>query len=473
MSTQSLFWYDLETTGRDPARDRILQFAGQRTDLELNPVGPPVNLLCKPPVDVLPDPEAIALTGLSVTQCEARGLGEFDFAKSVLAAFEPAGTCVVGYNSVRFDDEFLRHLFYRNLMDPYAREWQDKRSRWDLIDTVRLCRALRPEGIHWPTDDNGRATNRLESLSTANALQHTAAHDALSDVEATLAVARLLRDRQPRLYDYAFTHRDKHSARQLLAPHNPEPCLHISGMYGADQHFCAIVAPIAEHPTNPNGILVADLRHAATPFLNLDPDALRARWFANADTLGSTPRFPVKTVHLNKCPVLAPLSVLRTSDAARLGLNTAVAAKHLSGWLTDTLRDTVHGVLAAPGFTPADDPELQLYSGGFFSGKDRAAMQRTVDAAGANVPPARDTAFDDPRLPVLLERMRARNWPATLSAAEAQRWQAWVGRVLDEPSVRTVNRARFVARARQLKTEQPEVGGLMDELLAHYAPVLN
>ena len=466
-------WFDLETTGRDATRDRILQFAARRTDLNLNPVGDAVNFLCKPPPDRLPDPEAIALTGISIAQCEAEGLSEFAFAKRILATFEAADTCIVGYNNLRFDDEFLRNLFYRNLFDPYAREWQHGRSRWDVIDTVRLCRALRPDGIVWPVDDAGAPSNRLELLSRANGLAHESAHDALSDVDATIAMANLLRERQGKLYNYAFSHRDKHSVGQLLKLHKAEPVVHISGMYGAKNHFIAVVLPLIEHPTNKNGILVADLSYSADPYRRLSAEALRDNWFGDAASHGPLDRLPVKTLHINRCPVVAPLSVLRPEDQARLGVDMDQVNVNLPSWTDTGLRDTLSRVLESPNFATPSDPELQLYSGGFFSNRDRSTMQQLVAAADDTSPIARDQTFDDHRIGVLVDRARARNWPDHISDDERVAWQAWVKASFDDAALHTVNRQDFVESVARLGRERPDTKPLMDELSAHYRDLLN
>jgi len=181
----SFFWHDYETFGPVPRRDAPAQFAGVRTDGELNEIAPPQVWWCKPPADRLPDPEACLLTGITPQQCAERGLAEHAFAAEIERALSLPGTVGCGYNSIRFDDEVTRFLFWRNLIDPYAREWQNECGRWDLLDTVRCCYALRPEGVVWPRHDAGpmagKPSFRLEHLSAANGLVHDAAHDALSN----------------------------------------------------------------------------------------------------------------------------------------------------------------------------------------------------------------------------------------------------------------------------------------------------
>ena len=194
----TFLWHDYESFGASPRLDRPAQFAAIRTDAELREIGQPVDLYCRPALDVLPQPDACRITGITPQMAEERGLDEPDFIAAVLGHLGAPGTCGVGYNSFRFDDELTRHTAWRNFHDPYAREWQNGCSRWDLIDTVRMTYALRPDGIEWPRREDGHPSFRLEHLAAANGLEQEKAHDAVSDVRATIALARLVRDRQPR-----------------------------------------------------------------------------------------------------------------------------------------------------------------------------------------------------------------------------------------------------------------------------------
>ena len=151
---QTFFFYDLETSGFSPRKDRIMQFAGQRTDMNLNKIGEPVDILVCLNDDVLPSPEALLVTGISPQKTVDEGYTEAEFARMAAEEFFTEGTIAVGYNSVRFDDEHMRHLFWRNFYDPYEWQWKDGRSRWDLLDVVRMVRALRPDGINWPFMEN-------------------------------------------------------------------------------------------------------------------------------------------------------------------------------------------------------------------------------------------------------------------------------------------------------------------------------
>ena len=204
MTAHTFLWHDYETFGAVPRRDRPAQFAAIRTDAELNEIGEPIMLYCQPAPDYLPDPQACLITGITPQQCLERGVPEHEFAARSRRRSAQPGTIGVGYNTIRFDDEVTRFLFWRNLIDPYAREWQNDCGRWDLLDVVRMTYALRPDGIEWPRATTAARASGSKHLTRANGLVHEAAHDALSDVRATIALARLIRQRQPKLFDFCL-----------------------------------------------------------------------------------------------------------------------------------------------------------------------------------------------------------------------------------------------------------------------------
>ncbi|HEY3487270.1 MAG TPA: exodeoxyribonuclease I, partial [Gammaproteobacteria bacterium] len=230
MST-SFYWFDYETSGVDPARDRPVQFAGVRTDADFRPIGEPLTIYCRFSDDILPQPDSCLITGITPQLANARGMNEVEFARRIHEELSQPGTCAVGYNSIRFDDEVTRYLFYRNFYDPYEREYKNGNSRWDIIDMVRMCYALRPEGISWPQHEDGAPSFRLEHLSKANGIKHEAAHDALSDVYATIGMAKLIKEKQPRLYEYLYNLRQKQEVSRLLNLRDRQPLLHTSSMF--------------------------------------------------------------------------------------------------------------------------------------------------------------------------------------------------------------------------------------------------
>lgn len=421
--TPTFLWHDYETSGADPMRDRPLQFAGIRTDMDFRPVGEPVMLYGKPATDSLPHPQATLITGITPQQAERDGVIEAEFAAAVNEQLAAPGTCGVGYNSLRFDDNVTRHLLYRNFHDPYAREWQNGNSRWDLIDLARMCHALRPDGITWPRREDGAPSFRLEDLATANHLQQERAHDALSDVEATIGLARLLRDKQPRLWDWYFTLRRKRTVLGMIDVPNMTPLLHVSSRYPASRGCLSMIVPLAMHPTRGTEVIVANLDTDPDDLIQLDAEAIADRLFTPAaDLPEGVQRVGLRTVHVNRSPALAPLSVLKHTDTARLGLDVQKCLDNAERLRrANGLANKVREVYAtATDLPPAADPELALY-GGFLPDADKPLLERV-----RATPPAQldgDFPFRDPRYPELLFRYRARNWPHTLDANEQARWE--------------------------------------------------
>ncbi|NOX91750.1 MAG: exodeoxyribonuclease I [Gammaproteobacteria bacterium] len=420
----SLYWHDYETFGVDPRRDRPVQFAGIRTDLDLNVIGEPLNVFCKPANDFLPHPKACLVTGITPQQALAEGVPEAEFIRQIHDEFSRPNTCVTGYNNLRFDDEVTRFTLYRNFFDAYAREWQNGNSRWDIIDVARLTHALRPEGIVWPTHENGKASFRLEQLTAANGIVHDAAHDAVSDVLATIAMARLIREKQPRLYNYVFTHRSKQAVAQQLNVINPIPVLHVSSMYPAERGCISLVAPLAQHPTNKNEIIVYDLRIDPAQFFSLNEEELKGRLFARQNELPeSCIRLPVKTIHINKSPVVVPAKTLTPDAAARWQLDPQLAQQHLDQLLAQSsFTKKLQEIYRTPAFEDISDPDFMLYSGGFFSNDDRARMEDIRNTPPENLA-GLDLPFKDKRLAEMLFRYRARNYPDTLNDVEKNRWE--------------------------------------------------
>lgn len=419
----SFYWHDYETFGADPARDRIAQFAGRRTNAELEPVDEPLVLYCQPALDVLPHPEACLITGITPQQAQREGMPEPEFIRQIHDQLARSGTCGVGYNSIRFDDEFTRHALYRNFYDPYEREWRGGNSRWDLIDVTRLCYALRPETLQWPRHDDGAASFRLQALSAANGLKHERAHDALSDVDATIALARLLRERQPKLFAHALKLRDKRFAADYLNHPQMQPVLHVSAKIPASRHCIAVVAPLAQHARNANEVIVFDLSCDPAELMDLPVDQLRERVFVSNDDLPEgVQRIPLKGVHANKSPMLAPLNVLRPGDAERLGLDLPLAMQRQQQLLAvkATLAPKIREVFSTPPREPAD-AELSLYAG-FPSDADKQRFTR-VRAAGPVQLAQMQGLFEGARYNELLLRYRARYYAQTLTEPERAQWQ--------------------------------------------------
>jgi len=436
---RSFYWHDYETFGVDPLHDRPSQFAGVRTDADLNVIEDPLVIYCKPADDYLPSPEACLITGITPQKALEDGFPEAEFIAQINEAFSQPGTCVVGYNSLRFDDEVTRHTLYRNLRDAYAREWQNGNSRWDIIDMVRLTYALRPEGINWPKKEDGSPSFKLEELTVANGIAHESAHDAMSDVLATIAVAKLIKEKQPKLFEFVLNNKDKHAARQMLDTGAMKPVFHVSAKYPATRGCCALVAPVAESLSNKNQVIVYDLREDPTELINATVDQIRERVFVSQAELGEgIKRFPLKGVQLNKCPVLAPANMLSTLSPERLAeleLDGAVLRANLAKLrkapdLPARIAEAFERQFDGNDLT---DPDEQLYAGGFISKGDREKLNELLSQPVETLGEQQVT-FEDPRLPELLFRYRARNYPSTLTGEEAERWEQFRSQRLMSPT---------------------------------------
>ena len=475
-TTPSLYWFDYETFGTAAAWDKPAQFAGVRTDLALNPIGEPLLIYCRPPDDYLPHPGACRVTGMHPSDIAKRGLPEAQFIAQVLEQLGAPGTCSVGYNSIRFDDEFTRHTLFRNFFDPYEYEWKDGNSRWDLLDVVRLTRALRPAGINWPCNEDGTPSNRLEHLTAANNIEHGNAHDALSDVYATIGVARLLKSMQPKLYDYAFNKRDKQSVAEMLNVRTRKPCLHISGMVPNEFSHTSIVIPIVRHSVNKNSIIVLDLRTNPAELLPLSEADIAERVFTSSDNLPEgVERLHLRTIQINRCPVLAPINTLQEKDAQRLGINLEQQlnyARQFEQMASKELEERISNAMTRTFESSTSDVDGSLYGGGFFSAEDKklfAEIRRSEPTKLAQF----SGQFDDVgRLNDMLFRYRARNYPDSLTADEQAQWlEHKIDRLLNQDTP-WLNKNSF-EQAMNDEPWQPSESELREDLRHYGAQIIS
>ncbi|MCP4791083.1 MAG: exodeoxyribonuclease I [Gammaproteobacteria bacterium] len=468
--TQSILWHDYETFGIDPRFDRPVQFAAIRTDLDFNPIGEPMMWYCRPADDYLPSPGACMVTGITPQRAMQEGLPEVEFMARINAVMSEPGTCVVGYNNLRFDDEFTRYGLYRNCFDAYAREWQGGNSRWDLLDLVRGASVLRPEGINWPRNEAQELVLKLDQLAPANGIEHGDAHDALADVWATIALAKKLREAQPRLYNFAFQMKHKAQVWGQLDLQMHKPVLHIAGMYGRQKGYMALVAAMAKHPSNNNGVLVFDLRQDPKQWFDASVDELKLALFSRQQELGDKPRLPVQEVHVNKCPFVAPMNTLAEETGRQYGVERQTSIDHLRCLQANpAFVDRVVEAYRQRQPMPVGDVDGALYGGGFFDDHDKRMMQQ-VHATAPQQWGSSAFAFHDERLPRLLMRMKGRSYPEQLNTAESAQWEIFRHQRLlaGEPQgVRTFE--QFGAELNQLAQEHadPQSQSLLQELATY------
>ena len=455
MQTPTFLWHDFETFGTNTHKDLPCQFAAVRTDENLNIVGKPINIMSAIANDYLPHPEACLVTGITPQQTLRDGSNEADFAAKIYQEMATPNTCSVGYNSIRFDDEVARFLFYRNFYDPYSREWRNGNSRWDIIDLARACYALRPEGIEWPERDDGSPSFKLELLTKANGLEHGNAHDALSDVYATIALAKLIKEKQPRLFDYAFSLRSKHAVMQQIDLSKRSVLLHISSKLPASQGCCTWIMPIAKHPKNGNGFITVDLSHDVDSLLNDTPEEIKQKLYAPAEQFTSKQERPgIKVIHANRSPFITTAKAMSEENAQRLGLDR------------DRCLDNYKKIAASPEIAQKlvalydieeehgeQDIDHALYSGGFLSEEDRRWCEQVIESRPENLIAIADNTQHQ-GLRALLFRYRARNFPNTLTADEMTRWQRHRhARLTDASSNGSITLDTYLVKLEQLAHE--------------------
>lgn len=422
---QTFFFYDLETSGLSGRDDRIMQFAGIRTDMDLNPIGEPHNVLVALNDDTLPSPDALMVTGITPQQTVADGYTEAQFAKIIADEICTENTIMVGFNNIRFDDEFIRHLFWRNFRDPYEWCWRDGRSRWDLLDVVRITRALRPEGIEWPVVD-GKASNRLELITKQNGIDHFKAHDALSDVEALIAVTKLIKTKQPKLYEHMLKIRDKNEVKKLVNLDDKKPFVYTSGRYDAEYDKTTVAFPLT---SGKNGnVVVYDLRYDPSQFVNLDIKELAKKFYATWEERKADGfvALPVKELQYNRAPAVAPLGVLEQGDGwSKIKLDAKTIEAHKKALLhaphfAENIRELYEG---KPEFKKSPEVEAQLYDG-FLNDKDKVRIHAVASATEKDLADFHPE-FEDERLAELLLHYKARSFPRTLSSGETVTWEKW------------------------------------------------
>lgn len=433
---KTFFFYDLETSGFSPQNDRIMQFAGQRTDENLNRIGEPINILVRLNDDVLPSPSALMVTKISPQKTVEEGYTEAEFSKMLVEEYFTPDTVIVGYNNVRFDDVHIQHLFWRNFYPPYDWQWKDGRSRWDLLDVVRMIRALRPEGINWPfiiNEETGEkfAANKLELLTKENGILHENAHDAMSDVDGLIDVARLLKEKQPQIFDYLFKIRSKNEVQKLVNLENPKPFVYTSGRFKVEFEKTTVAFPIA--PAKNQNVIVWDLRFSPEKFIDWSEDQILENITVDFETRSSDDFEPIaaKILQYNKCPAAAPMGVLTEENQQRLKIDLAEIQKNL-----DILRKNPHfaenlrsaferrsEVFQDKSSAEKPAPEARLFEG-FVSRSDDIkieAVRNSTDRELADFHPD----FTDERLTDLLLHHKARSFPKSLSSQEKELWEEY------------------------------------------------
>jgi exodeoxyribonuclease-1 len=422
----TFLFHDYETFGADPRRDRPAQFAAIRTDINFNKVDEPFMIYAKMQEDTLPSPTACMITKITPSEVNEKGIPEIEFIKKINDEMKVPNTCSLGYNTIQFDDEVTRNTLYRNLLDPYEREYKNNCTRWDLIDVVRMTVALFPETLVLGERD-GKPSYKLEELSKANGILHEAAHDALSDVWATIGIAKIIKDKQNKLFNMLFEKRMKNNI--LEAINTGLPLIIASSFFGLEKKYVDFILPITENPNNKNEFFCVKLSRSKEEIENLinnSSDFIKDLLYSSNDELlekgKERPGFHV--LKINKCPVLLTSNDLkelfddedRKNLYNRLGfdMNLIIDSYKYVKTKKEEIKKILLDVYKPMKYPDLLDSDIRIYDG-FASFKDKKQFNYFhIDLENGKESKHLNANFDDSRYKEMVFRAIVRNYPEKL-----------------------------------------------------------
>ncbi len=442
MNDQPTFlWYDLETFGLSPQASTIAEFACIRTDTDLQEIDSQT-FYCQPLPDMLIDPGSVATHGWSPLKLAEEGLTEAEFSEKIAGQFQQPASCSLGYNSIRFDNEFIRHLLFRNFFNPYEHEWKDGASKWDLIDVIRLAALVTPGALQIPRNEERGPSFRLADLALANVadeLPDDSAHHAAYDTKATLLLARRLKKAEPGFFKYCFELRLKRQVEQLLFARKSQCLLYVSGYLPSAHHSATLLFPLTRHPDpgHDKEVFCFDLRFDPETLLSLSAaEANRRRFtpFIDLEEAGLKP-LGLQKIIINKNPLLYPVEKIDGETQAALFAAACLDRRQTRAHYRkvqekrDQLCQRIAAMLEAEAEAPPrrlqPDPalaEARLYGGGFISDVDQAKAVK-LRLLGPELFAFDSLSFKDPRWREILPRYKARNFPDELNDIEKEAWR--------------------------------------------------
>ena len=366
---KTYLFYDLETTGLHPAFDQVLTFAGIRTDTRLREIDR-TGITIRLRKDIVPSPHAFVTHCLPLDALSG-GVCEYEAARKLHALFNTPDTISIGYNSLGFDDEFLRFLFYRNLLDPYSHQYANGCSRADILPVAALFKNFCNQVLTWPCGEDGRPSLKLELIARENRFDTPGrAHEAMADVEALLALARVFSDRSD-IWAYALGFFDKHTDLSRTAAIS-DTCrignqsfptaLMVASVFGGQANYMAPVLHIGGSIPYGNQHLWIRLDRPGSA--RIDPDTGQYDWA------------PIRKKPADQWLVLPCLDRFRqrlfpeSRDIANAVIHTFQSDPALFFATVKT-----HLSYAYPEI-PDIDPDAALYQDGFFSPAEKKDIAR-------------------------------------------------------------------------------------------------
>ncbi|QIQ41550.1 MAG: exodeoxyribonuclease I [Buchnera aphidicola (Aphis urticata)] len=413
----TFLFYDYETFGTHTSLDKPAQFASIRTNKNLEIIEKPKCFYCFPSDDYLPEPCSILITKITPQYTFKHGMNEYEFSRKIYKILTHPNTCIVGYNNIVFDDEITRNIFYRNFLDPYEWSWKNNNSRWDLLNIMRICYLLRPNGIKWPKNTLGLPIFKLSNLTRENNILHDNSHDAVSDVYATIALAKLIKEQQPKLFNFFLKYRQKNELFKLINLRNFQPILYISSFFSAIRNNMSFILPLFWHENNNNILISIDLFQDVKKLIhflkNHDYQDIKTK---NLFDLG------IVLIHFNRCPILVPINLIRTEDTEKLKMkNFYIDHKINLIKLNYVIINSIKNIFSQKNtFQKTSNVDLQIYNN-FFNLNDKALIKKISNTQPINLKNLQ-LNFQDMRLKELLFRYKARNFVFILNTNEKKIW---------------------------------------------------
>lgn len=375
----TFLFHDYETYGKDAIKDRPSQYAAIRTDENLNIIGEDTEYYCFPQIDTIPSPIACLITGITPNNIIERSrdpvlrntvFNEYDFFKKINAQFSEPNTCVLGFNTLEFDDEVTRHGLYRNMFSPYEREWKNGCSRWDMINVVRAFAYLFPDDIKVPVL-NGKPVFKLEYLGAENNLDITRAHDAVSDVYTTIALAKLIKEKQPKFWDYTFSNKGKKQVMQIVEKHNNEMLFACSSYFGYETKYIQPVFFVKQDANDNNNFIMLKMDDLDNIKRLLSMDAENVQEALYAQLSEGEKRIPIHMTKINQCPILFSAEGLEANGVItkeEFIKNTPKYNEYLDNFKfvqenqSEIFNLITKAFASRKGFKDTVDPDIGLYS---------------------------------------------------------------------------------------------------------------
>jgi exodeoxyribonuclease-1 len=443
-----VLFYDLETFGLRPGADRIAEFAGILTDDELSLRDQPWEHRCLPPPDMLASPGACLTTGITPQMAQQTGLPEPDFARTLNGRFqrEPR-TLIVGYNNASFDDEFIRHLFYRTFLDPYEWHWVNGNRRLDMFAVIPAVFDFQRDALVWPRADDGRPDFRLEALSAANDAESGTSHEALADTFALRNVCNAIRVHAPevweRLPDLVSKNSVEQTLRRAFAAYTSTERASadsVSGLEAATVAFSAgylkrenrssTLCAVVGREAGPAGAWwLVDLAADPEQLLAFEPEVVAARRFATGDPERERFRTLIR-LNPRRLPVLFPAEERHRETLYDHGIARSTVADAWRIWVQPESRAWLARYVAAVAVanessrsTVHRDVDEQLYDA-LPHADDRRHVAALAHASTREIGTyLRAETFTDPRYRELAQRFFGRYLPTWLSSAEREQFR--------------------------------------------------